>query len=45
MKLQKRYLCTALSLAFAQAASAGQDDTMTVWSSPVSAASTNIVDR
>lgn len=45
MKRQKRYLCTALSLAFAQAASAGQDvDTMTVWSSPVSA-TTNIVDR
>jgi len=43
MKYHSRYLCTALGLAFVQTAAAGQEsDTMTVWSSPVSA-TTNIV--
>lgn len=43
MECKKRYLCTAIGLVFAQAASAAQEgDTMTVWSSPVSA-TTNII--
>lgn len=45
MKFNKTCLCTALSLAFAhQALAAQESDTMTVWSSPVSA-TTTILDR
>ncbi|EFN7214562.1 TonB-dependent receptor [Escherichia coli] len=46
MRLKKRYLCTALSLAFTQQAVAAQEsDTLTVWSSPVSSTTTTVLDQ
>lgn len=43
MKIRKYYLCTLMGMGLVQPAWAGQEESMTVWASPVPAASTSIL--